>query len=67
MDTLLLSKLDAAKILGISIRSLENLIAQGTISVRRIGRRVLITRSELESFAQNNDSTRRICSYGGVD
>lgn len=52
MDTLLLSKYEAARLLGLSIRSLEHLISRNEITVRRIGRRVLITRSAIESFAR---------------
>jgi excisionase family DNA binding protein len=52
MDTLLLSKHEAARLLGLSIRSLEQLISRKEIPTRRIGRRVLITRSAVESFAQ---------------
>jgi excisionase family DNA binding protein len=59
MDTLLLSKYEAARLLGLSIRSLEHLISRKEIPTRRIGRRVLITRSTIESFAkaQNSDGT----------
>jgi excisionase family DNA binding protein len=59
MDTLLLSKHEAAWMLGISIRSLEHLISRKQIPTRKIGRRVLITRSAIESFAkaQNPDKT----------
>lgn len=52
MDTLLLSKHEAARLLGLSIRSLEHLISRKEILVRRIGRRVLIARSAVESFAK---------------
>ena len=57
MDTLLLSKNEAARLLGISLRSLEHLISRNEILTRRIGRRVLITRSAVESFAKRQDST----------
>jgi excisionase family DNA binding protein len=56
MDTLLLSKQEAARLLGLSIRSLEHLISRKEIPVRRIGRRVLITRSAIESFAREQNS-----------
>jgi excisionase family DNA binding protein len=52
MNTLLLSKQEAAKMLGLSIRTLEYLISSGEISTRRIGKRVLITRTTVESFAE---------------
>ena len=59
MDTLLLSKHEAARLLGLSIRSLEHLISRKEIPTRRIGRCVLITRSAVESFArvQNSNET----------
>jgi len=59
MDTLLLSKQEAARILGISIRSLEHLIYRQEIPTRKIGRRVLLARSAVESFAgaQNSSET----------
>ena len=62
MDTLLLSKYEAARLLGLSIRSLEHLISRKEIPTRRIGRRVLITRSAIESFARaqsSNESSER--------
>jgi excisionase family DNA binding protein len=55
MDTLLLSKQEAARMLGVSIRSLEHLISRQEIATRRIGRRVLIARSTVESFAKNQN------------
>lgn len=55
MDTLLLSKYEAARLLGLSVRSLEHLISRKEIPTRRIGRRVLIPRSAAESFARAMD------------
>jgi excisionase family DNA binding protein len=54
MNPLLLSKHEAAQLLGVSVRSLEHLISRGEIPTRRIGRRVLICRSALESFAKTD-------------
>jgi len=56
MDTLLLSKHEAARLLGLSIRTLEHLISRKDIPTRRIGRRVLITRNAVESFAKAQNS-----------
>ena len=56
MDPLLLSKQEAARLLGLSIRSLEHLISRNEIPTRRIGRRVLITRSAIDSFARAKNS-----------
>lgn len=52
MDTLLVSKQEAARLLGLSLRGLEHLISRNEIPTRRIGRRVLIARCALESFAR---------------
>ena len=51
---LLFSQAEAARMLGISLRTLQNLIAAKQISVRRIGRRVLLHRRELEAFARRD-------------
>jgi excisionase family DNA binding protein len=56
MDTLLLSKQEAARVLGLSLRSLEHLISRQEIPTRKIGRRVLIARSAVELFAKAQDS-----------
>jgi excisionase family DNA binding protein len=58
MDTLLVSKLEAARMLGLSLRSLEHLISRREIPIRRIGRRVLIARVAVESFAKAENSTQ---------
>ena len=51
---------DAAYLLGISIRSLDYLVANKALKFQKIGKRVLIHRKELERFAGGNH-------YGGVD
>lgn len=43
--------------LGLSLRSLEHLISQREIPIRRIGRRVLIARSVIEVFAKTPEQT----------
>jgi excisionase family DNA binding protein len=50
--TLLVNKPEAARLLGISTRKLEQLIADNTLAARHIGRRVFIHRVTLERFAQ---------------
>ena len=52
MERILMSKRDSAQAIGVCVRTLENLIARKEISVKRIGRRVLIPRQELERFAR---------------
>ena len=54
MDSILMSKKSAAQALGISLRTLEYLIDRGDLKARRIGRRVLIERRELERFARHD-------------
>jgi excisionase family DNA binding protein len=50
-EILLYSKRNAARVLGISERTLHSLIAEKKLRIRRIGRRVLVTRAALEKFA----------------
>lgn len=49
---LLFGKKDAASLLSISLRQLDYLISKGDLKVRRIGKRVLITRGALAQFAR---------------
>lgn len=52
MEQLLVGRREAAEALGISLRTLDYMIARGQLVARQIGRRVLIQRSELEKFAK---------------
>ena len=54
---LLLSRRDAAVLLSISIRSLDNLIARRRLPVRKVGKRVLVPLAALESFAKSDHET----------
>ena len=58
--TILASRRDAARALGISVRTLDSLILQGELRARRIGRRVLVEKSELEKFARRDHKTHSI-------
>lgn len=49
---ILFSKREAADALGISLRTIDNLIATRQLRVSRIGRRVLIPRKVVEQFAR---------------
>jgi hypothetical protein len=51
---LLYDRKSAASQLSISVRSLDYLVSGGSIRVRRIGGRVLITHKELERFAADD-------------
>jgi excisionase family DNA binding protein len=58
MERLLSPKRQAAEALGISVRTLETLIALGELKSVRVGRRRLIPRTELERFARRDHPTR---------
>jgi len=49
---LLVSKRESARALGLSVRSVEYLIAAGKLPRRKIGRRVLIPYKALVAFAR---------------
>ncbi len=51
MEPLLLPVPDAARVIGISRSTLYELIASGEITIRKIGRKTLIPRDDLTSFA----------------
>jgi excisionase family DNA binding protein len=51
------SRGEAAEMLSISPRTLDRLIAEKQLPVRRIGRRVLITRDALEKFTRKDHET----------
>ena len=55
---LLVTKRDAAFALSVSVRTIENLIAAGELSSRRVGRRRLISVSALLRFGRNDHPTR---------
>lgn len=57
-EQLLVSKRDAAAMLGLSIRTLENLISLKELPARRIGRRCMIERQALERFARRDHRTK---------
>lgn len=50
-DRILYSREEAAEQLSICVSTLEQLIAQGELQVRRLGKRILIPRKELERLA----------------
>ena len=53
-DQILLSKRESARLLGISLRLLDTLIAAKEIAGRRVRRRVLVPRRALEEFARRD-------------
>lgn len=60
MDTAALTRLEAADSLRISLRTLDSLLAQGRLLGRRIGRRVVIPRKEIEKLLGHDTSTRAV-------
>jgi len=57
-DKLLFTRLEAAKMLSISVRTLDNLQQRKEIQIRRIGRRVLFPATELERFIRRDHQGR---------
>jgi excisionase family DNA binding protein len=51
------SRAEAAQMLNISLRTVDRLIAEKQLTVRRIGRRVLITRDVLAQFVKRDHQT----------
>lgn len=61
MENLLVGKKEAAKMLSLSIRTLEYAIGRKELKTIRVGRRVLISAKSLRAFAQTNHPR----PYGG--
>jgi excisionase family DNA binding protein len=59
MDRILVSKKEAAVALGVSLRTVENLIARKELDSRRIGRRRLVPLTSLERLARRDVRTLR--------
>jgi excisionase family DNA binding protein len=49
-EALALSRRDTADALGVSLRTVDYLLAQGALRGRRIGRRVVIPKAEINEF-----------------
>jgi excisionase family DNA binding protein len=54
MKELVVTRGEAAEALRLSVRTVDKLLAAGQLSARRVGRRVLIPRSEIERFADGH-------------
>lgn len=52
------TKQEAAQMLSLSVRMIDYMIQRGVLRVRRVGRRVLISRKALLQFAQGDHSGR---------
>jgi len=53
MEQVLVARQETAVALGISLRTLDHLIADGAIPTRKVGRRILILKSTIERFARS--------------
>lgn len=50
-EPLLVSESEAARLLGVSVRTIQKLLRAGRLSARYIGRRTLLPRAEVADFA----------------
>jgi excisionase family DNA binding protein len=57
-EALALSKLEAARMLGVSLRTVDRLIALKQLPVRRLGRRVLIPWHSLQGLLRTDHPTQ---------
>jgi excisionase family DNA binding protein len=58
LQKLLVSKRDAAAVLGVSLRTIDNLLACKELRAIKLGRRTLIPMTELARFVQRDHRTR---------
>jgi excisionase family DNA binding protein len=58
MERILHARPDAANLLAISLRKLDQLIRTQSIKVVKIGKRTLIPHAELENFADQNTGAK---------
>jgi len=59
LDPINVSKKDAAALLGVCLRTIDNLIAAKQLPCRRIGRRVLVPYAALVAFARRDHESLR--------
>ncbi len=57
-EALAMSKVEAARMLGVSLRTVDRLIALKQLPVRRLGRRVLIPRNGLYTLLRTDHPTK---------
>ena len=53
-----MSKVEAAQMLGVSVRTVDRLIALKELPVRRLGRPVLIPRNSLQTLLRTDHPTK---------
>jgi excisionase family DNA binding protein len=64
MEKLMLSKAEVGQALGLSPRTIDRLISSGQIATRKIGKRVLVYRSEIDKLTKPS-TPRPSLSVGG--
>ena len=57
-EAVAVSKVEAAHMLGVSLRTIDRLIALKELPVRRLGRRVLIPRNSLHNLLRSDHPTQ---------
>ena len=63
VQKLFLSRREAAVAIGLSLRTIDTLVATKQLLVKRVGRRVLIPIAEIEKFARKNGFVPTVCSH----
>jgi excisionase family DNA binding protein len=58
LESVAVSKVEAAQMLGVSVRTVDRLIALKELPVRRLGRRVLIPRNGLHNLLRSDHPTK---------
>lgn len=53
-EKLAVNRFEAARLLSISLRTLDSLLARGELRARRVGRRVVFPVAELERFLRKD-------------
>jgi excisionase family DNA binding protein len=66
MEPLLVTRRDAAAALNVSLRTLDTLVSEGQIPVRRVRRRVMFRPGDLEKFAGYAGGGRRKVERDGT-
>lgn len=56
-ETILLSRREAARLLSVTTRLIDRLARDGEIRPTRLGRRVLVARTELERYVRQQTAT----------
>jgi excisionase family DNA binding protein len=63
---MIFSKRQSAEKLGISVKTLERKINDGSLPIHKIGKRILIEETDLNAFWQNCRCLKRqLCENGG--